>query len=415
MSTLDPTIVVIAKAPVPGRVKTRLTPAVTPAQAARLASAALHDTLEVVASAPASRRVLALDGQPGDWLPCGFEVVPQAAGGLDRRLAHAFSQVVGPTVLVGMDTPQLTPADLAVDFDTHDAWLGPSLDGGYWLISMADPDPAVFPGVLMSTPRTGVAQLERLESAGFSVGLTAVRRDVDTIEDALVVATEAPHTRFAMEFDRITAAGAWASHDAYGRALSSGSELFLVDHHGARVRLQVPRWLSEPDDADESLLQRCTGATLDVGCGPGRFAIALSRRGIGCLGVDIAPAAVAMTEAGGARAVCTSVFAPLPGEGTWDTVLLADGNLGIAGDPDRLLRRAHQLLRPGGTLLLEPATVDVDRVDWVRIVDATGAPSHPFKWAHVGPQAARQRAIGAGFRPKESWARSGRSFLSFAR
>ncbi|MQS10682.1 TIGR04282 family arsenosugar biosynthesis glycosyltransferase, partial [Streptomyces alkaliphilus] len=100
---------VIAKEPVPGRVKTRLTPPYTPRQAARLAEASLTDTLRTGLRIPARRRVLALAGRPGPWLPPGWEVVPQGTGGLDERIATALTRCSGPTLLLGMDTPQITP------------------------------------------------------------------------------------------------------------------------------------------------------------------------------------------------------------------------------------------------------------------------------------------------------------------
>ena len=103
------TLLVIAKQPVPGRVKTRLVPPCTHEQAAALAEAALADTLHTVLMAPARRRVLVLEGEPGPWLPAGFDVVPQCGGPLDERLAGAFAAVRGPALLIGMDTPQVTP------------------------------------------------------------------------------------------------------------------------------------------------------------------------------------------------------------------------------------------------------------------------------------------------------------------
>ncbi len=195
------TLVVIAKEPRAGRVKTRLTPPYSCDQAAALAAAALADTLHAVAAAPAGRRLLVLDGEPGPWLPAGFEVHPQAAGGLDLRLAGAFSLAEGPALLVGMDTPQLTPALLQADWSAYDAWLGPALDGGFWSLGIRDPHPArlpaLFHGVPMSTERTGAAQLWRLRRAGLRVGRLPVLRDVDTAADAEAVAAEAPLTRFA--------------------------------------------------------------------------------------------------------------------------------------------------------------------------------------------------------------------------
>jgi glycosyltransferase A (GT-A) superfamily protein (DUF2064 family) len=200
------TLLVIAKEPRPGRVKTRLSPPFTPEEAAQLAEAALADTLDAVAAAPASRRVLVLDGAPGPWLPPGFEVLPQCAGGLDERLADAFGHCRGPALLIGMDTPQVTPELLTVDFADCEAYLGPAEDGGFWALGLADPDPALLRGVPMSTPTTGAVQRERLESAGLRVRELPRLRDVDVAEDARAVAALAPHGRFAARLARCTPA-----------------------------------------------------------------------------------------------------------------------------------------------------------------------------------------------------------------
>ncbi|MFF7733222.1 DUF2064 domain-containing protein [Streptomyces sp. NPDC007984] len=191
------TLLVIAKEPRPGRVKTRLTPPFTPVQAAELARAALTDTLHAVAATPATRRVLVLDGAPGPWLPPGFDVVPQCAGGLDERLAHAFAGCTGPALLIGMDTPQVTPDLLTLDFTDCDAWFGPARDGGFWALGLACPDPALLRGVPMSTLVTGAAQRERLVAAGLRVRELPMLRDVDTAADAHAVAALAPRGRFA--------------------------------------------------------------------------------------------------------------------------------------------------------------------------------------------------------------------------
>lgn len=207
-----PTLLVIAKEPVPGRVKTRLTPPFSPRQAAQLAEAALTDTLHAVLRAPARRHVLVLDGEPGPWLPPGFEVLPQVAGGLDERLAAAFAaHADGPALLVGMDTPQLTPELLAPAFDRsrpreHDAWFGPAADGGFWALGLASPDPELLRGVPMSTDRTGAVQRRRLTDAGLRVRDLPVLRDVDTASDAVAVAAHAPRSRFAARLAGFTAA-----------------------------------------------------------------------------------------------------------------------------------------------------------------------------------------------------------------
>ncbi|MFI8341752.1 DUF2064 domain-containing protein [Streptomyces sp. NPDC085639] len=193
------TLLVIAKAPVAGRVKTRLTPHFTPEQAADLARAALQDTLAAVLATPARRRVLVLDGSPGPWLPHGIEVVPQCAGGLDVRLAAAFAEAGGPALLIGMDTPQVTPELLArgLDFGEADAWFGPADDGGFWALGLAEPDPALLLGVPMSLPTTGAAQRGRLTASGRAVRDLPELCDVDTPADAERVAAAVPGTRFA--------------------------------------------------------------------------------------------------------------------------------------------------------------------------------------------------------------------------
>ncbi|MEU3911476.1 DUF2064 domain-containing protein [Streptomyces sp. NPDC029721] len=200
-------LLVIAKAPVPGRVKTRLTPPFTPGQAAALAEAALADTLAAVLATPADRHVLVLDGAPGPWLPPGFEVVPQRGRGLDERLAAAFADCAGPALLIGMDTPQVTPGLLApaLVFDTCDAWFGPAADGGFWALGLAAADPALLLGVPMSVPETGAVQHGRLRAAGLRTGLLPLLRDVDTAADAAEVAALAPAGRFAALHRRLSA------------------------------------------------------------------------------------------------------------------------------------------------------------------------------------------------------------------
>ncbi|TXS46625.1 DUF2064 domain-containing protein [Streptomyces sp. uw30] len=198
------TLLVIAKEPRPGRVKTRLTPPFTPEEAAALAEASLADTLDVVAHTPARRRVLVLDGTPGAWLPPGFEVVPQCVGGLDERLAAAFAGCDGPALLIGMDTPQVTPELLTVDWSGCDAYFGPAADGGFWALGLAEPDPARLRGVPMSTPHTGAAQRARL--VDLRVRELPRLRDVDTAYDADLVARGAPGGRFATALARFAPA-----------------------------------------------------------------------------------------------------------------------------------------------------------------------------------------------------------------
>jgi uncharacterized protein len=199
-------VIVIAKAPVPGRSKTRLCPPCTPAEAARLAEAALADTLHAVAATPAQRRVVVLDGEPGPWLPDGCEVVAQRGRGLDERLANAFDDVGGPALLIGMDTPQVTPALLSESarrLAVADAVLGLALDGGFWALGLRRPDASLIVGVPMSVAHTGRRQRERLRAAALNVGMLSALRDVDRIEDARAVAARVPGGRFARALEAI--------------------------------------------------------------------------------------------------------------------------------------------------------------------------------------------------------------------
>ncbi|MGW4809068.1 TIGR04282 family arsenosugar biosynthesis glycosyltransferase [Kitasatospora sp. NPDC004272] len=206
-----PTLLLITKAPQPGRSKTRLTPAFTPEQAADLAGAALADTLAALALVPAGRRLLVLDGEPGRWLPPGWEVLPQCEGGLDRRIAAAFAHAArlaphAPALLVGSDTPQLDPAALAAPLSAAerpgaDAWFGPAEDGGFWALGLARPDARLaerlLHGVPMSTADTGRRVRERLAAHGLAVRELPALLDVDGPDDAARVAALAPGTRFA--------------------------------------------------------------------------------------------------------------------------------------------------------------------------------------------------------------------------
>jgi uncharacterized protein len=202
-------LLVIAKEPVPGRVKTRLTPPFTPAEAAMLAEAALTDTLAAVAATPVARRVLALEGGAGDWLPAGFDVIPQRGDGLDERLAAAFADAHSalplPMVLIGMDTPQVTPGLLADAAATlvggeADAVFGPAADGGFWLLGLRRPDRSLLAGVPMSRADTGRCQLGRLTAAGLRVAMMPELTDVDTVTEAELVAGQVPGSAFAAAF-----------------------------------------------------------------------------------------------------------------------------------------------------------------------------------------------------------------------
>jgi SAM-dependent methyltransferase len=166
--------------------------------------------------------------------------------------------------------------------------------------------------------------------------------------------------------------------------------------HGEVLALDPHRWHADPDHREQQLLAALTPPVLDVGCGPGRVVAALGRRGIPALGVDPAPAAVALARRRGAAVLQRSVFDRLPGEGRWGTVVLLDGNVGIGGDAVRLLSRCAALIAPGGTIVAE---VEPPGRGWrtgrVRL-ERDGERSPWFTWAVVGADAIADLAGAAG-------------------
>ena len=199
-------LVVIAKECLPGRVKTRLHPPLTLEEAAALAAAALADTLAAASMVTADRHILFFEGKTPPMEAADFEILHQPPGSLDERLAWLFDHLDEPTVLIGMDTPQVLAAQ--VRFPTlADVVYGPALDGGYWAIGMREPRGDVIRGVPMSRPDTGALQLESLARAGLRVELLDVLRDVDEIADAGHVAAGSSGLLFARTYAGLIAAG----------------------------------------------------------------------------------------------------------------------------------------------------------------------------------------------------------------
>jgi len=203
-------LLVMAKEPVPGRVKTRLSPPCTPAEAAMVAAASLDDTLAIARATFPGQVVVMLDGEPGPWLPPDVTVLPQRHGDLADRLAGAFHDAGAPALAIAGDTPQVTPALLTLAATRLlspdvDAVLGPTDDGGYWVIGLRRANPAVFVGVPMSTGHTASAQRERLKDLGLTCVELPVLRDVDTYEDAIAVAAAVPGSSFSAMLSRVTA------------------------------------------------------------------------------------------------------------------------------------------------------------------------------------------------------------------
>ncbi|BBX40611.1 methyltransferase domain-containing protein [Mycobacterium simiae] len=193
----------------------------------------------------------------------------------------------------------------------------------------------------------------------------------------------------------------------YDRAL--GGERCWIRHDDGEIRaLPTHRWLGarcradgEPVDAldevfDEAVTQMCDGPTIELGCGPGRLVARLFERGIFALGIDRSATAIRLAGRGGAPALLCDIFEPLPGMGRWQTVLLVDGNVGLGGDPRRILARAAELLRRGGRCVAE---FDADaigiRTRWVRLESAYDVGPW-FRWASVGVDSAADLAAQVG-------------------
>lgn len=210
--------------------------------------------------------------------------------------------------------------------------------------------------------------------------------------------------------------------EPYARALRASSDsLYLLDAHStgtvdAQLNvMDVSRWNARADEADLTLLGAVDGPVLDVGCGPGRMVRAALDLGLVALGVDVSPAAVEVARSAGLPVLHRSIFAPMPGEGTWQTVLLVDGNIGIGGDPDQLLARCAELLAPTGEIVVE-LHVDAarDRRFTGRLVDAVGRASATFPWAEIGLDAITARATELQLVVRQSWDVSGRTFCRLA-
>lgn len=206
--------------------------------------------------------------------------------------------------------------------------------------------------------------------------------------------------------------------EVYGEDLRTAQDgspatTWLRYQDGRTLVLDLPRWSAPATGGDVGLLRRCTGAVLDIGCGPGRLTRALTEQGRECLGVDVAPVAVALARVGGTPVLHASIYDDVLDETRWDTVLLADGNIGIGGDPCALLRRCRHLLMPAGRVLVEldpPTTDSQSGPVIVRVESSTGRTSDWFTWAHVSVGTITALAEQVGLGVHERWQASGRWF-----
>ena len=201
----------------------------------------------------------------------------------------------------------------------------------------------------------------------------------------------------------------------YERGLAT-HRLWARDAHGIRFRLPVSDWSAGAIPGDAALVARCCGPALDIGCGPGRLVAALANGGIDALGIDISAGAVARARKLGAKALRCSVFGPVPRAGSWTCALLADGNIGIGGNPAMLLSRVRRLLAPGGRVLVEAAAPDVATTQReLRLEDEFGALSDPFPWAEVGAGEVVRLAQESELAVADRWNCSGRWFVELRR
>ncbi|TIC80655.1 class I SAM-dependent methyltransferase [Nocardioides sp. GY 10113] len=183
---------------------------------------------------------------------------------------------------------------------------------------------------------------------------------------------------------------------AFTRALRGGA-CSVVGLDPGPAAVPTARWTADADDDDREILDLCHGPTLDIGCGPGRMAEELAVRGQVVLGIDVVAEAVHQTIRRGASALRRDVFGTVPAEGRWHTALLADGNIGIGGDPEALLRRTGALLTERGRIVVEVAEPGVPaRAVWA-MLECEGQRSRPFRWAVVGTDDIGRLAAPAGF------------------
>ncbi|UDY34930.1 methyltransferase domain-containing protein [Dermatobacter hominis] len=178
---------------------------------------------------------------------------------------------------------------------------------------------------------------------------------------------------------------------------------------GVHRPLEVDAWHAPPTELEAELIADLPAPVLDIGCGPGRIAAALAAQGVPSLGIDVAPAALDAADRAGATVLDRSVFDQLPGEGRWGSVLLLDGNVGIGGDPVRLLSRARELLRPDGVALLDvEAPGCATQTDHVRLRCPSRGAGPWFRWAWVGADDIAGLAAEVGFGRAEVFVRAGR-------
>ncbi len=190
----------------------------------------------------------------------------------------------------------------------------------------------------------------------------------------------------------------------------TASRAHLRARDGAALSASADRWFGRVSAEELRLLARVDGPVLDIGCGPARHVLALAESGIVTLGIDISMPALAVARNRGAPVLHRSLFERIPGLGRWGTALLLDGNIGIGGNPEYLLRRVAALLRPGGRTLLELAPPGGGRDRGLVRLEHDGQAGPWFAWAEVGVDELDDLARGARLRVQEAWVDGDRHF-----
>jgi len=203
--------------------------------------------------------------------------------------------------------------------------------------------------------------------------------------------------------------------DLYSRGLLRPADVRAVSEQGEELPLALERYMRQPDGDEDGILDRAVGPVIDVGCGPGRHILALRRRGIHAVGVDIAPGVVQLARRRGAHVIEGSIFDRLPGAGSWGTALLLDGNIGIGGRPAGLLSRIRGLLHEDGAALVEvepPGTSS----ETLRVrLQSISVCSDYFPWARVGADDLERLACISGYAVHDRWCVNGRWFAQLLR
>lgn len=213
-----------------------------------------------------------------------------------------------------------------------------------------------------------------------------------------------------------------AAIDLYGAELlrsasrpEDAGELRVVDEQGGELPFPIRRYLEAPTAEEDGVLARAIGPVLDIGCGPGRHVIALSRRGVVAVGVDISPLAVRLARRRGAQVIEGSIFDRLPGAGTWGSALLLDGNIGIGGAPRELLDRVGGLLAPTSIVLVEVEGPGVPTGTLLVRLESEQTSSEWFPWARLSIEELPEMVAEAGFDIREQWHTGGRWFVALGR